>query len=142
MNELKINDRVWTRGMPGTVTSFAKDDPKVPIIKCDDGQVWDARDLHSIRLYPKSEEETKQKNLSNDCRHMACMECGEADCGCSCHGIGGLDPIPKEPIVELLRLLLRRHHPCRHGSPLANCAVGDWMHKNKALLRGLKPSKE
>lgn len=79
--------------------------------------------------------------LSNDCQFMACMECGVADCGCKCHGISGLDPLPKEPMVKLLKILLLRHFPCNHGSPLANCKIRDWMVENQGLLRGLRESK-
>jgi hypothetical protein len=43
-----------------------------------------------------------------------------------------------DPIAELLKILLKRHHPCRHGSRLASCEVGDWMHQNAGLLVGLR----
>lgn len=47
-----------------------------------------------------------------------------------------------DPVTELLGILLKRHHPCRHGSRLASCEVGDWMFKNEDLLVGLKPAKK
>lgn len=49
---LKKGDRVWAAGKPGTVTSFSKDGQRVPWIKLDDGQNWDARDLSSVSRIP------------------------------------------------------------------------------------------
>src|SRR4029077_2351079 len=46
-----------------------------------------------------------------------------------------------DPVTDLLQILLKRHHPCRHGSGLQSCEVGDWMAKNEDLLVGLKPAK-
>lgn len=43
-----------------------------------------------------------------------------------------------DPMIELLRILLKRHHPCRHGSRLASCQVGEWMAQNEKLLVGLR----
>lgn len=43
-----------------------------------------------------------------------------------------------DPITELLRILLKRHHPCRHGSRLASCEVGEWMARNEKLLVGMR----
>lgn len=45
-----------------------------------------------------------------------------------------------DPVKELLEILLKRHHPCRHGSALASCEVGEWMALNEDLLIGLRPS--
>ena len=45
-----------------------------------------------------------------------------------------------DPVKELLEILLKRHHPCRHGSKLASCEVGDWMAMNEELLVGLRPA--
>ncbi len=45
-----------------------------------------------------------------------------------------------DPIAELLKILAKRHHPCRHGSRLASCEVGDWMGQNQGLLVGLRKS--
>ena len=55
-DELKIGDRVWAAGKPGTVTSYSGDGQRVPWIKCDDGQQWDARDLGSIQRIPTVEQ--------------------------------------------------------------------------------------
>jgi hypothetical protein len=46
-----------------------------------------------------------------------------------------------DPITGLLKILLKRHHPCRHGSALASCEVGEWMARNEKLLVGLRESK-
>jgi len=51
-DSLKIGDRVWVAGKPGTITSLSKDGQKVPWIKCDDGECWDARDLGSVYRIP------------------------------------------------------------------------------------------
>lgn len=42
------------------------------------------------------------------------------------------------PMADLLRILLERHHPCRHGSALASCRIDDWMAGNEELLVGLR----
>lgn len=90
-----------------------------------------------------TKEKDQEPYVSHDCSYMACMECGEgAKCECSCHGITGFDPVPKAPIVELLRLLLTTHDPCNHGSRLSRCKIKEWMQKNAGLLKGLrKPAK-
>jgi hypothetical protein len=51
---LKVGDRVWVTGKSGTITSFIKDGygQRVPWIKCDDGECWDARDVSSIYRIP------------------------------------------------------------------------------------------
>lgn len=46
-----------------------------------------------------------------------------------------------DPVAELLQILLKRHHPCRHGSRLASCEVGDWMARNEELFVGLRAAK-
>lgn len=49
---LKVGDRVWVAGKPGTVTGLSKDGQRVPWIICDDGENWDARDLGSVYRIP------------------------------------------------------------------------------------------
>ena len=81
--EMSVGTRVHVSGKTwvsnGVVMGFAKDDPTVPWIKCDDGRSWDARDLGSVRRMvqcphgPKSVyfNNTKIGNTENGCR-----ECG------------------------------------------------------------------
>ena len=61
--EPKEGDRVWVTGgnmaKAGTIRGFAKDDPTVPWIECDDGMKWDARDVNIRPLDPKDDPKKK-----------------------------------------------------------------------------------